>query len=120
MSRTIGFVEQAKIEQAKKEAEEVKEKGVVIIRYTIVDPNKVLADKKPESVVLKQGLMARPKWDERSFLMEMGGEIRDLLEGHNGIRTEIQYENDKGDLVFLKEAKLADLDVVVEVIKQYE
>lgn len=99
----------------------LEEKTIVarLIRYTVADPDKILADKKPERCVLMQGTIMLNGADDRGFLMDLAPKVAEKLEAHNAERIQVIYEDSKGDTRTLKAIKLSNLDVVIEVLKSY-
>ena len=90
-----------------------------LLRYTVVDPDQTLADKSPETSILKAGTIAVNGTDDRGFLMDLASQLGDLLISHNVARETIQYEDKEGKTKTLKPIKLSNLDVVIEVLKAY-
>ena len=90
-----------------------------LLRYTVVDPDQVLADKSPETSILKTGTIAVNGADDKGFLMDLASQLGDLLIAHNVARETIQYEDKEGKTKTLKPIKLSNRDVVIEVLKAY-
>ena len=90
-----------------------------LIRYTVVDPNVTLAEKAPELCILDSGLVVLNGTEDRGFLMDLAPKLSEKLEGHNTRRVGVEHEDKDGELHHLKPIKLSQLDVVIEVIKEY-
>ena len=90
-----------------------------LIRYTVTDPDAVLADKAPDLCILMGGTLMLNGTDDKGFLMDLAPKVAEKLDAHNGRRIAVEYEDDEGRTKTLKAVKLSQLDVVVEVLKSY-
>lgn len=90
-----------------------------LIRYTVTDPDHVLADKKPEACILMGGTVMLNGADDKGFLMDLAPQVARKLDAHNAERAGVEYEDEEGRTKTLKPVKLSQLDVVVEVLKSY-
>lgn len=90
-----------------------------LIRYTVVDPDAVLADKTPEAAILLGGTCMLNGSDEKGFLMDLAPKVAEKLEAHNRHRGTVEYEDEEGRTKTLKPVRLGQLDVVIEVLKAY-
>ena len=90
-----------------------------LIRYTVVDPEPVLADKVPEFSILLGGTVMLNGTDDKGFLMDLAPKVAERLPAHNAARERVEYEDSEGKPKKLKPIKLSNLDVVVEVLKSY-
>lgn len=104
---------------AAKPAQGVRKPMARLIRYTVTDPDHILADKKPESCILMGGTVMLNGTDDKRFLMDLAPKVAEKLEAHNSDRASVEYEDDEGRTKTLKPVKLSQLDVVVEVLKSY-
>lgn len=101
-------------------AARTKEKPMArLIRFTVVDPDAVLADKKPEASILLAGTVMLNGTDDKGFLMDLAPRVADRLADHNREREGVEYEDPEGKSKRLKPIKLSQLDVVVEQLKAY-
>jgi len=90
-----------------------------VIRYTVVDPDPVLADKSPELSILLGGTMVLNGTDDKGFLMDLAPKVAERLVIHNPKREEVEYEDKEGKTKKLKAVRLSNLDVIIEVLKSY-
>lgn len=90
-----------------------------LIRYTVTDPDPVLANKRPEVCVLMSGTLVLNGIDDKGFLMDLAPKVSEKLVTHNQVREEVEYEDAEGRTKRLKPVRLGQLDVVVEVLKSY-
>lgn len=90
-----------------------------LIRYTVVDPDPLLAEHAPMSAILLTGQRMLKGTDERGLVMELAADVSGLLPAHNAKREAVKYQDEDGDARSLKAVRISQLDVVVEVVKQY-
>mgnify|MGYP001614940259 CR=1 FL=1 len=90
-----------------------------LIRYTVVNPNPRLLDVGPESTVLSQGTRLM-KGDEKGFLLDLALELKESLAEHNLELSRLTYEDAEGKPRPFKVVKLSDLDVCIEIIREYK
>ena len=96
-----------------------------LLRYTVIDPDPILADTHPDHSILLHGILVFAGTDDRGLLMELGPKVEKLLEAHNMFRNAVEYETYIGggnyvQMRKLSPVKLSQLDVVVEVVKEYK
>lgn len=90
-----------------------------LVRYTVVDPDPILAEHAPSHGILLTGTSMLNGTDERGFLMDLAPAVAEALELHNAKRAAVEYTDDEGRSRTLKPVRLGQLDVVVEVVKTY-
>lgn len=90
-----------------------------LIRYTVVDPDPILADKAPEASILDSGMVMLNGTDDRGFVMDLAPKIAGKLAEHNAAREGVEYEDAEGRTKTLKAIRLGQLDVVVEKVREY-
>lgn len=90
-----------------------------LLRYTVVDPDPILADKDQSKTILSSGTVLLNGTDDRGFLMELASKLSNDLSEHNRVRKLIHYEDKDGKEKYLKDIKLSNLDVVIELLKTY-
>lgn len=93
--------------------------GVQVIRYTVVDPDPILAEKNPEHSFLTTGVIVTKSKDHQKVIMDLAGRLGDALEAHNRNRVSVEYEDKDDKTRRLKPIKLSDLDIILEVIRAY-
>lgn len=102
-------------------APQVKERILArLIRFTVVDQNPILADKAPELSIVMEGTQVLNGTDDKGFLMELAPKLAERLIVHNPKRVLVEYEDKDGKTRNLKETKLSNLDVVIEVLREYK
>ena len=90
-----------------------------LVRYTVVDPDARLAKVRPDLCVLDSGLWVLNGTEDRGLIMEITEKIAGRLANHNAKRTAVSYEDEDGVLHQLRDTRLGQLDVVLEVLKTY-
>lgn len=91
-----------------------------LIRYTVTDPDLILADKAPEHSILMSNTVMLNGSDDKSFLMEIAPAIHTKLTDHNVRREAVEYEDKEGKTKKLRPIKISQLDVVIEVLREYK
>ena len=99
--------------------EEKKMAKTRLIRYTVVDPDPILAEHKPEIGILCSGTVMLNGMDDRGFVMDLAPKVNEKLAAHNEQRQAVEYEDEEGRTKKLKPVRLGQLDVVLELLKAY-
>jgi len=115
----VSYTEGVYPEPLTRKEEDAMSSGPKLIRYHVVDPDPVLAEKMPDTGVLMSGTTMLNGMDEKGFVMDLAPRVAIKLPAHNEIRQSVEYDDDEGNTKRLKPIRLGQLDVVLEILKAY-